>query len=132
MEQRINCTTPEEYLSLRKRSQREDKDFRRSEVALHNSLFTVGIYDNDLLIAFGRVIGDGGITYIVSDIMVDTSYWRQGLGDKIMCAIDDYLDNNTYEDSYICLIAKCPADQLYLKHNFEYLEGRHGMLRRQK
>ncbi|HKK95597.1 MAG TPA: GNAT family N-acetyltransferase [Anaerovoracaceae bacterium] len=132
MEQRINFTTPEEYLSLRRRSQRENKDFKRSEVALNNSLFMIGIYDNGFLVAFGRVIGDGGITYIVSDVMVDTNYWRQGLGDKIMCAIDGFLNENTYEDSYICLIAKCPADKLYLKHNFEYLEGKHGMVRKQK
>lgn len=125
--------TAEDYVSLRLRSGMGNKDIQRSEIALNNSLFTISIYENQKLIAFGRIVGDGGITYVVSDIMVDSDYQRKGLAEKIMNAIDDYFDKNTYEDSYICLIANHPADLLYKKHKFRYLDqDKCGMLRDQK
>ena len=90
------------------------------------------MYDKEKLIGFGRVVGDGGITYVVSDIMVDKEYQRKGYADQIMKTIDSYFEENTYEDSYICLLANYPADLLYLKHQFEYLPANKcGMLRNQ-
>lgn len=122
----------QDYVSLRLRSGMGDKDLNRSQIALKNSLFTVCLYDKEELIGFGRVVGDGGITYIVSDIMVDKKYQRRGYADQIMKAIDIYFEENTHDDSYICLIANKPADLLYKKHKFEYLsENRCGMLRKQ-
>ena len=125
--------TAEEYIDLRLRSGMGAKDLNRSQIALDHSLFVASIYDNDLLVAFGRIAGDGGITYVVSDIKVDEAYRRRGLADQIMQAIDRYFDEHTHEDSYICLVANRPADRLYLKHRFEYLpEYKCGMLRNQK
>lgn len=122
----------EDYVSLRLRSGMGNKDLKRSEVALKNSLFIVALYDEEKLIGFGRVVGDGGITYVVSDIMVDKNYQRRGLAEQIMKAIDGYFEENAHEDSYICLIANHPADLLYNKHKFEYLpENKYGMLRNQ-
>lgn len=122
----------ENYVSLRLRSGMGNKDLKRSEIALKNSLFIVALYDEEKLIGFGRVVGDGGITYVVSDIMVDKNYQRRGLAEQIMKAIDGYFEEKTHEDSYICLIANHPADILYNKHKFEYLpENKYGMLRNQ-
>lgn len=122
----------EDYVSLRLRSGMGNKDLQRSQIALSNSLFTVSIYSKDKLIGFGRIVGDGGITYVVSDIMVDEKYRRRGLAEMVMKEIDNYFEKNTYEDSYICLIANSPADLLYNKHRFEYLQkDKFGMLRNQ-
>lgn len=123
----------EDYVSLRLRAGMGNKDLARSKKAIENSLFTVSVYDKEKLIGFGRIVGDSGITYIVSDIMVDEDYRRKGFADKIMKAIDCYFEENTCEDSYICLIANNPADLLYKKYHFEYLpQNKCGMLRRQR
>jgi len=125
--------TAEDYVSLRLRSGMGDKNLLRSQTALKNSLFTVSLYDEKKLIGFGRVVGDDGITYVVSDIMVDREYQRKGFAEQIMNAIDSYFEANTHEDSYICLIANHPADLLYHRHQFEYLlEDKCGMLRNQR
>lgn len=122
----------EDYVSLRIRSGMGNKDLERSQKAIKNSLFTVSIYDEDKLIGFGRIVGDQGITYVVSDIMVDEKYRRKGFADQIMKEINNYLEENTFDDSYICLIANSPADLLYHKYQFEYLpESKCGMLREQ-
>jgi GNAT superfamily N-acetyltransferase len=110
-----------------------NKDLKRSQIALDNSLYTVSLYDKEKLIGFGRIVGDGGITYVVSDIMIDEEYQRKGYAEQIMKAIDGYFEDNTYDDSYVCLIANHPADLLYHKHHFEYLpDNKYGMLRKQE
>ncbi|MHC1723831.1 MAG: GNAT family N-acetyltransferase [Aminipila sp.] len=122
----------EDYISLRIRSGMGNKDLERSRKAIANSLFTVSIYDEDNLIGFGRIVGDQGITYVVSDIMVDKAYQRKGYGDQIMKEINSYFEENTFQDSYICLIANSPADLLYQRYQFEYLpKSKCGMLRNQ-
>lgn len=41
---------PKDYMSLRLRSGMGDKDLKRSQIALKNSLFTVSIYNSEKLI----------------------------------------------------------------------------------
>lgn len=123
----------EDYLRLRVESGMGEKVYAHAATALLGSLFTACLYDGDRLVAFGRVVGDGAISFVVNDIMVHPSYRRQGLGDRIMSAIDDYFEAHAHADSYICLIANQPADKLYLKHKFAYLpDYKCGMLRKQR
>lgn len=123
----------DDYCMLRIESGMGEKVCAHAETALAGSLFTACLYDGEALVAFGRVVGDGAISFVVNDIMVHPSYRRQGLGDQIMSAIDDYFDVHAHADSYICLIANQPADKLYLKHKFAYLpETKCGMLRKQR
>ncbi len=131
---RFSCERPsvEDYLRLRADSGMSEKVPAHAATALSGSLYTACLYDGETLVAFGRVVGDGAISFVVNDIMVHPDYRRQGLGDRIMNAIDEYFDEHAHTDSYICLIANQPADKLYLKHRFAYLPGHKcGMLRRQ-
>ncbi|MFL0246173.1 GNAT family N-acetyltransferase [Candidatus Clostridium stratigraminis] len=133
MEVRYNAPTAEEYISLRLKTGMGTKDLSKVEIALKNSLFIVTLWDKDKLIAFGRIVGDYGITYVVSDIMVDPEYQRKGLGKIIMKEIDSYLNQNTDEYAYVCLIANKPADKLYSQFGFDYTEPKScGMRRKQK
>jgi ribosomal protein S18 acetylase RimI-like enzyme len=132
MEMRFEKPSAEEYVRLRLRSGMGTKDIERSRTAIEHSLFTVSLYEEEVLIGFGRIVGDGGITFVVSDIMVDENYRRRGYADQIMKEIDNYFKQNTFEDSYIFLIANSPADLLYQKYQFEYLPpNKCGMLRKQ-
>lgn len=123
----------QDYIELRIKTGMGAKDQKRAKIAIENSLFTVCVYDdNESLVGFGRVVGDDGITFVISDIMVDPKYQRQGYATRIMEEIDCYLSENTFDDSYVCLIANSPADKLYHKFKFQYLpENKCGMLRRQ-
>lgn len=120
----IKYTAPsaDEYISLRMKTGMGTKDVTKSEIALKNSLFIISLWEKDKLIGFGRIVGDQGITYIVSDIMVDPNYQCKGLGNMIMKEIDAYLEEYTDEYAYVCLIANKPADKLYLQFGFEYSE----------
>lgn len=122
----INHTVPivTDYISLRLRTGMGAKDPSKAEIALSNSLFCVSVMEMDALIGFGRIVGDGGITYIVSDIMVDPEYQGKGIGKMVMKEIDRYLEENTDEHAYVCLIANKPADKLYARFGFKYVEPR--------
>ncbi|KAI4159862.1 MAG: hypothetical protein LQ342_006190 [Letrouitia transgressa] len=61
---------------------------------LPNSLFAVQVMHNDEAIGMGRVIGDGGLFFQVTDIGVLPRYQGQGLGKKIMAEIHQWLKNN--------------------------------------
>ncbi len=133
MELRHIAPTAKEYVSLRLKTGMGIKDLLKAEIALKNSLFTVSLWDEDKLIGFGRIVGDKGITYIISDIMVDPDYQRKGLGKMIMKEIDAYLEQNTDRYAYVCLIANKPADKLYSQFGFEYVDPNGcGMKRKQK
>ena len=109
------------------------KDIEKARIAMENSLFIVSVYDGEKLIGSGRIIGDGGVSYAVTDIMVDKAYQNRGIGEEIMSRIDSWFDDNTDENAFVMLIANKPADNLYSRHGFDYLsENRLGMLRNQK
>ena len=122
-----------DYINLRINSgMGSKKSIERVETAIKNSLFIISLYDDKKLIGIGRIIGDNGISYAVTDIMVDKEYQGKGYGKLIMKEIDNYFSENTDEDCYIILIANLPADNLYSKFSFEYLpNSKCGMLRKQ-
>ena len=123
-----------EYNSLRLRSKiGGTKSLKNIETALRNSLFLVSVYEKEQFIGMGRIVGDGGITFAATDIMVDEAYQCQGIGKEIMARIDEWFDNNTSTDSYIMLIANKPADEFYKKYHFKSIdEVKTGMLRDRK
>ncbi|NMD69811.1 GNAT family N-acetyltransferase [Bacillus sp. DNRA2] len=132
MEISFSAPTAQEYISLRDRAGMSSKTISKSEIALKNSLFLVSLREQDQLIGFGRVVGDQGITYIVSDIMVDPDYQRRGYGKLIMKEIDAYLEENTDDSAFVCLIADKPADKLYTQFGFDYTEPKSCGMRRIK
>ena len=122
-----------DYINLRINSgMGSKKSIERVDTAIKNSLFIISLYDDKKLIGMGRIIGDNGISYAVTDIMVDKEYQGKGYGKLIMKEIDNYFSENTDEDCYIILIANLPVDNLYSKFSFEYLpNSKCGMLRKQ-
>ena len=55
-----------------------------SKKALDNTLYSISIYDEDKIIGFGRIIGDGICFIYIHDIMVLPIYQNQKIGSKIM------------------------------------------------
>ena len=122
--------SPDDYNELREKSgigNRKSKE--NAETAIENSLFITSIYDGDKLIAMARVVGDGAISLVVTDVMVDSQYQKNGLGRVLMNEINKYLDENYDEDAYIILLANTPYDAFYEKFHFKQFPNKKGMLR---
>lgn len=100
--------SPEEYLELRSTTDLSAKSLEAARKGLPNSLYSVTIRDNGILIGMGRVIGDGACFFQIVDIAVNPDYQGRGLGKKIMQMIDDYLTHEAMEGSYVSMIADKP------------------------
>ncbi len=55
-----------------------------SAKALSNTLYSVSIYDDDKIIGFGRIIGDGICFLYIHDVMVVPEYQSKKIGTMIM------------------------------------------------
>lgn len=104
-------------MHLRKITGLSPRSRKAVEIGLPNSLFAVSIFDKEMLIGMGRVVGDGGCNFEVVDIAVDPQYQGRGLGRRIMETIMSYFEKNAPQGSYISLIADVP--ELYEKFGFK-------------
>ncbi|MEH7883455.1 GNAT family N-acetyltransferase [Bacillus sp. JJ1609] len=123
--------TPEEYLDLRLEAGLSSKSMEAASVGLKNSLFAVTIFSGSILVAMGRIIGDGGAFFQIVDIAVKPDQQGKGLGKLVMKELMSYLEQNTYPGSYVSLIADDPANKLYEQFGFSYTYPEsHGMYRK--
>ena len=76
-----------------------------SEVALDNTLYSVSVYDNDEIIGYGRLIGDGACFIYIHDIMVRVDYQGKKIGtlimNKLMDKVKSYKKFNPYVRVYL-------------------------------
>ncbi len=109
----------DEFRALRLACGLSDRGELAASKGLPNSLFATTIRANGQLIAMGRVVGDGGCNFEVVDIAVHPDYQRQGLGQRIMQAISDYLQAHAPDSAYVSLIADHHSPALYGKFGFQ-------------
>ena len=86
--------------------------YRKAEeiaAAFKNITTTIFIYNNNKIIAFGRVVGDGRYYAQLADIVVDPDYQGQGLGKYLVTT----LNNQLVDYHFVNLSAAPGADQFY-------------------
>ena len=98
------------------------KDEKAVRIGLENALFNITFYDEEKLIAMGRVVGDGATVFHIVDIAVHPNYQKQGLGKLVMDHIMSYIEENSFKGTYVNLISETPANFLYEKYGFKYVE----------
>ncbi|MDT2046994.1 GNAT family N-acetyltransferase [Priestia aryabhattai] len=85
--------------------------------AVCNSFYTFSIYDDNQLIAFGRMISDGIYQALICDVMVDPSYQKKGLGKQIINGLISKCNERGIES--IQLFAVKGKGQFYKKLGFQ-------------
>jgi len=63
------------------------------EKAFKSSTWTLFVYKEEQLIAFGRTIDDGRYYAMLGDIVVDPDFQGNGLGKKIVSTLNGQLEN---------------------------------------
>jgi len=53
-------------------------------IALKNSWYCISVYDEDVLIGFGRIICDGAVHALILDLIIHPDRQREGIGTEIM------------------------------------------------
>lgn len=62
-------------------------DHAAVEIALANTAFSVCAIEEDNVVGLGRVIGDGAISFLLTNVMVRPSHQRHGIGSLIVKAL---------------------------------------------
>lgn len=110
----------EEYIYLRNSVGWKVLQHDKIEKGLNNSIYCVCVEDQDTIIGFGRIIGDGGTVFYIQDIIVIPSYQEQKIGTLIMKKLMNYIDKNCVDGAIVGLIAKDELDNFYKKFGFTY------------
>ena len=110
--------TVEEFCDLRRLSGLTPKSAEAAALGLPNTIHAVVVQHEGETIGMGRVIGDGGTAYQLTDIAVLEAHRGKGLGKRIVAELVDWLQANAPKGAYVSLIADGPAKALYAQFGF--------------
>ena len=116
-------STPDvaEYLELRQSVDFSPRTEEAARRGLPGSLWAITVRDHDgRLIGMARVVGDGGCSYLVVDVIVHPEFQGQGIGSEMMRRMDAWIDRAVPRGAMISLLADVPGRKLYERHGFEY------------
>ena len=76
-------------------------DEKVSEKALANTMYSVSVYDDDKIIGYGRIIGDGICFLYIHDVMVIPKYQNKKIGSQIMNKLLEKINQIKIENPYV-------------------------------
>ena len=108
------------YQLLRVAAGMSAKSTAAAAKGLPNSLFAVQVLLGDEVVGMGRIIGDGGCFFQVTDIAVLPAHQGKGLGKRIMREIMQFIETDVPQSAYVSLIADGQAQDLYAQFGFRH------------
>lgn len=116
----LRAETPaiDTYLALRPACGMSGMSREAAERGLPNTLYGVVLYHRGEPVGMGRLVGDDGCFFVVTDICVLPRHQGLGLGKRIMEALSDEIDRRAPDAAYVSLIADGDAKYLYEKYGF--------------
>ena len=116
----LTATTPSvaDYRRLREITGLSPKTQEAAEAGLPNTWFAVTVHHAGRVVGMGRVIGDGGTAFQITDIAVEPEHQGNGLGKQIMGALMTHIQAHAPASAYVSLIADGEARHLYAKFGF--------------
>lgn len=111
--------TVREFCDLRRLVGLSPKTEEAAAAGLPNTRYAVVLERGGEAIGMGRIIGDGGTAFQITDIAVLREHQGKGLGKRIVAALVGWLHANAPKSAYISLIADGPAKDLYAQYGFQ-------------
>ncbi|WP_265109488.1 GNAT family N-acetyltransferase [Halosolutus halophilus] len=110
---------PETFAALREAAGMTSRSIEGLERGLPNSLYgVIAVHDpTDEVVGMGRIVGDDGTVYQISDMAVHPKHQRQGLGTRIMEHLAAYVEETAPPGAYVNLMAD--VDGFYEQFGFE-------------
>ncbi|MXV61545.1 GNAT family N-acetyltransferase [Natronorubrum sp. JWXQ-INN-674] len=104
---REELPAPETFAALREAAGMPPRSLEGIERGLPNSLYgVIAVHDpTDEVVGMGRVVGDGGTVYQISDMAVRPEHQGRGLGTRMMASLERYLDEAAPPRAYVNLVA---------------------------
>jgi GNAT superfamily N-acetyltransferase len=112
----------DDYIQIRLAAGLSRKSEEAASKGLPNSIYSVVVHHNDVPIGIGRIVGDAGCFYEVTDIAVIPEHQKKGVGVMIMETLVKYLKNNAPSTAYVSLMADHGTPHFYERFGFTLSE----------
>ena len=89
-----------------------------ARVALSNSLCAVVAEQDSRCVGMGRIVGDGALFFYIQDVVVEPSLQGQGLGQKLMIRLMQWLDDNAPDRAFVGLFSAKGKTPFYERYGF--------------
>ena len=92
------------------------------EKAINGSMINISIFDNNTCIGMGRIVGDGALKGMLTDIMVSPNYQKKGVGKLVVTSLIKELENMVKDGDCFQLEASPTASnrEFYIKCGLKY------------
>ena len=110
------------YIDIRLKAGLSRKSEEAAALGLPHSLYSVVVYTENQPVGIGRIIGDGGCFFEVTDLAVLPEHQKKGVGKMIMDALVSYLHSNAPKTAYVSLMADHGTPNFYAKFGFSFAE----------
>ena len=111
---------PEHAVEVRLRAGLSSKTLEQAARALEGSWAAVHVVHiaTGAVVGMGRVIGDGGWYFHITDMAVVPDHQRRGIGTALLTRLIGRIESEAPPDAYITLLADEPGRPLYRRHGF--------------
>ncbi len=107
-----------EYINIRLAAGLSRKSEEAASIALPNSIYSVVVYFRNKKVGIGRIIGDGGCFFEITDMAVLPEHQGKGVGRLIMESLTNWLKKNAPKTAYVSLMAHHGKPSFYKKFGF--------------
>lgn len=114
--------TVSEYQLLRASTDWEELSDETVRTGMDGSLYSVCFMVAGKIAGGGRIVGDGAIYFYIQDVIVLPEYQKTGLGHMIMEVLEDWLEKNSHQHSFIGLMAADGVKDFYSRFGYTVRE----------
>lgn len=92
------------------------------EKAIKGSMFNVSVFDGDICVGAGRIVGDGYLKGMLTDVVVSKGYQGKGIGKIIVTTLIQMLTDSVKEGNSFQLEASPTGGnrEFYIKCGLKY------------
>jgi GNAT superfamily N-acetyltransferase len=89
------------------------------EIALANTVFAVCAVEEEEVVGVGRIVGDGAISFLLTNIMVRPSHQRRGIGTRIVQSLCGLMETLSYKNMVLEVVAQPELSHFYERLGFK-------------
>jgi len=83
-----------------------------------HALFGVTAWHRKDVVGIGRIIGDGGYFFTITDVAIDPAHQGKGVGRMVIARLTDWLGANAPKPAFVSLFTDEAKPPLYEKSGF--------------
>jgi len=105
------------------------RDVEAINSALQGTLFSVCVEVGGDTVGMGRVIGDGGLHYYLTDVVVQPSHQRRGIGSEIVAALTQFIERIPFKNTWVGIFAVDGTAEFYARFGYSAQRSSGAMFR---